>query len=100
MESLFIYLILEIGERRERESVLEKHQLVAFHMSQLGTQPATQARAMTGNRTGNLLVCRPALNALSHTSHGRIFDLLVGYFIYFWKICIKILQQKSIESTF
>ena len=37
--------------------------------------PATQACALTGNPTGNLLVHRSALNPLSHTSQGftRIF---------------------------
>ena len=38
--------------------------------SQLGTWPATQACALTGNRTGDPLVCKPALNPLSHTSQG------------------------------
>ena len=37
----------------------------------LGTWPATQAHALTGNRTGNLPVLRLALNALSHTSQGN-----------------------------
>ena len=36
----------------------------------LGTWPTTQACALTGNRTGDLLVHRPVLNPLSHTSHG------------------------------
>ena len=36
----------------------------------LGTWPATPACVLTGNRTGNLLVRRPALNPLSHTSQG------------------------------
>ena len=36
----------------------------------LGTWPATQACALTGNPTGNLLVCRLALNPRSHTSQG------------------------------
>ena len=36
----------------------------------LGTWPITQACALTGNRTGKPLVCRPALNPLSHTSQG------------------------------
>ena len=35
--------------------------------SQLGTWPATQACALTGNRTGNPLVCR-----LSHTSRDLL----------------------------
>ena len=38
----------------------------------LGTWPTTQACALTGNRTGDPLVCRPALNPLGHTSQGTI----------------------------
>ena len=37
----------------------------------LGTWPTTQACALTGNRTGDLLVHGPALNPLSHTSQGQ-----------------------------
>ena len=40
--------------------------------SRLGTWPATQACALTGNQTGDLLVRRPALNPLSHTSQGSV----------------------------
>ena len=36
----------------------------------LGTWPAVQACALTGNRMGDPLVCRPALKPLSHTSQG------------------------------
>ena len=36
----------------------------------LGTGPATQACALTGNGTSDFLVHRPALNPLSHTSQG------------------------------
>ena len=36
----------------------------------LGTWPATQACALTGNRTSYPLVHRLALNPLSHTSQG------------------------------
>ena len=47
-----------------------------------GPGPATQTCALTGNRTSNLLVCRPALNPLSHASQGLvhlfgIFSLLL-----------------------
>ena len=35
------------------------------------TWPATQACALTGNRTGNTLVHRPALNPLNHTSQAK-----------------------------
>ena len=40
---------------------------------QLGTWPATQAYALIGNQTSDLLVRRPALNPLSHTSQGWFF---------------------------
>ena len=36
----------------------------------LGTWPTTQARAPTGSQTGITLVCRLALNPLSHISQG------------------------------
>ena len=39
--------------------------MVASHM------PPAQVCALTGNRTSNLLVCKQALNPLSHTSQGR-----------------------------
>ena len=38
---------------------------------QLGTWSTTQACALTGNQTSDLLVHRPVLNPLSHTSWGR-----------------------------
>ena len=37
----------------------------------LRTWPATQACALTGDRTGDPLVCRLVLNPLSHTSQGE-----------------------------
>ena len=37
---------------------------------QLGTWPATQACALTGNQTSDLLVHKPVLNPLSYTSQG------------------------------
>ena len=37
----------------------------------LGTWPATQASALTGNGTGDPLVHRPMLHLLSHTSQGE-----------------------------
>ena len=37
----------------------------------LGTWPATQACALTGNQTGDPLVLRPELSPLSHTCQGR-----------------------------
>ena len=46
----------------------------------VGTWPATQACALTGNITGNPLVCRPAFSPLSHTSQGCSFLFLKNIF--------------------
>ena len=82
---LFIYLFVKIlviyfrERRREGEWEGEKPQWVrdrwsvASHTPLLGTWPATQACALTGNWMGDLLVCRPELSPLSHTSQG-LFD--------------------------
>ena len=47
---------------------------------QLGTWSATQARALTGDQNGSLLVRRPALNSLSHTIQGGMRT-----FVFFFK---------------
>ena len=41
----------------------------------LGAWPATQACALSGNRTSDPLVHRPALSPLSHTSQSKIIFL-------------------------
>ena len=70
----FIYLFLKRGREGKREG--EKHQcMVASHTSPLGTWSATQACALTGNWTGDPLVCRPGLNTLNDTSLGSFFIL-------------------------
>ena len=43
----------------------------------VGTRPATQAHALTGNGTGDPLVGRQALNPLSHTSQGYLLCILI-----------------------
>ena len=54
---LFIYLFLEIGERREKERGRNINAWLPLMWPPLGTWPATQACALTGNRTGDPLVC-------------------------------------------
>ena len=62
-----IYLfILDRGKGRERNITV----WLPLTCPLLGTWPATQACVLTGNWTGIPLVCRPALNPLSHTSQG------------------------------
>ena len=69
----FIYLFLE---RRERN--IDNINGLSLSHPQLGTWPATQACALTGNRTNSLSVFRLAFNPLSHTSQGWQFRLDLG----------------------
>ena len=70
----FIYLFLDRGREGERE----KHQcVVASHAPRTGDPAAAQACALAGNRTGDPLVCKPVLNSLSHTSQGKMLELLL-----------------------
>ena len=48
--------------------------------SLLGTWPATQACALTGNLTSDPLLPRLALNALSHTSQCSIYKVFTMTF--------------------
>ena len=64
---LFI-IFRERGREKERKRNINVWLPLMFPL--LGTWPATQACALTGNWTGDPLVRRPALNPLSHTSQG------------------------------
>ena len=66
MKILFIFR----GVRREKERERNIRMWLPLVGPLLGTWPATQACALTGNRTSDLLVCRWVLNPLSHTSQG------------------------------
>ena len=66
----FIYLLLERGEGKEKERERNINVWLPLACPQLGTWPANQACPLTGNQTGDSLVHRLALNALSHTSQG------------------------------
>ena len=70
---LFIYLFLDRGEGREKEKEGNINVWLPLTHSLLGTWPKTQACALTENQTGDPVVCRPALNPLSHTSQGAFF---------------------------
>ena len=65
-----MYLLLESGEGRETEREENTDVWLPLAHPQLEPRPATQACALTGNRTSDLLVRRPALNPPSHTSQS------------------------------
>ena len=75
----FIYLFLDRGEGRKREGERNINVWLPLTRPLLGTWPASQACALTDNRTGDCLVRRLALSPLSHTSHGspNIFFVFV-----------------------
>ena len=62
----FLFFKGERGEGREKERERNINAWLPLTHSPLGTQPTTQARALTGNRTVDCLVHRPAFNPLSH----------------------------------
>ena len=64
----FIYLFLEREKDRERNINV----WLPLVCPLLGTWPATQACALTGNGTSDPLVRRLVLNPLSHTSQGSM----------------------------
>ena len=67
----FIYLFLERGEGSEKERERNINVQLSLVLSLLRTRPITQACALTGYRTGGPLVCRLALDPLSHTSQVK-----------------------------
>ena len=74
---LFIYLFKiifvhfpESGEGKEKEGERNMDHLLPLTRPQPGTWPAAQACAPTENWTGDLSVCRPVPNPLSHISQG------------------------------
>ena len=58
-------------EGREKEREININVWLPLTHPLLGTWPAAQPCALTGNRTSNPLALRPALNSLSHTSQGK-----------------------------
>ena len=64
-----LFVFIERGGEREREERNINVCLPLMH-PQLGTWPTTQVCALTGNPTGDPLVCRPSLNPLSHARQG------------------------------
>ena len=71
------------GRKRGRKTSMCERNLdqLALACPLLGTWLATQACALTVNRTSDLSVRRPTLNPLSHTSQGRLwgFNTVLPY---------------------
>ena len=68
----FIYF-LERGEGKEKERARNISVWLPLTCPQLGTWPATQACALTGNQTGDPLVCWPTCNPLHQPGHTGLF---------------------------
>ena len=81
LNDVFIYLFLERGEGREKERERNINVWLPLTHSLLGTWPATQACALTGNWTGDPLVRRLVFNLLSHTNQDWFFFLRFYLFL-------------------
>ena len=73
---LFIYFYRDRkgGKKRRRQTATIERYIdqLPLKCPQPATWLATQACALMGNRTSNLLVHRPVLNPLSHTSQDQL----------------------------
>ena len=85
----FIYLFLERGKGREKDS---ERNMDMWNINQLtlacphpGTWPPTQACALTGNQTRDLSVCGRTPSPVSHTSQG---------FFNFFQCCFAVFNIK------
>ena len=81
---IFVYLFLEREEGREKGRARNISVWLLLPYPLLGTRPATQACALTGNRTSNPLVRRPMLNPLSHTCQGKVSFYYIALKYTFW----------------
>ena len=70
LKKILFILFLGRGEGREKEWERNISVWLSLVHPQLETWPATQACALTGNRTGDPLVHWLVQNSLSHTSQG------------------------------
>ena len=79
------------GEERDRNMNV----LLPLVHPRLGAWPAPQACALTGNWTSNPLVCRPALNPLSHTSQGKTSAFLSPGVMFFLACHVPLLSTEN-----
>ena len=72
---MYFYREVKGGRNRGRETSIRKKNMYWLPLAHplLGTWLATQACALIGNQTSDLLVRRPGLNPLSHISQGSTF---------------------------
>ena len=71
----FIYLFLERREGREKERERSISVWLLLMWPPLGTWPTTQACALTGNWTGNPLVC--SLHSIHWATPARSFEIFL-----------------------
>ena len=87
-----IYLFLERGESREEEREKIINVWLSLACPLLGTWPATQACALTGNQTGNLLVLRPVSPQSTEPHQPGLTVFISRRKITIWQIVDYIIQ--------
>uniref|UniRef100_K9IHL0 Putative secreted protein n=1 Tax=Desmodus rotundus TaxID=9430 RepID=K9IHL0_DESRO len=91
---IYYLFIFREGEGEEKERGRNISVWLPFKCPLLKTWPATQAFALTGNRTYDPLDCRPVLILLSHTSQG-----LCGLSFYFVDVSIAVQKIFSLIQS-
>ena len=90
----FICLFSHRGEGKEKKRERNINVWLPLMRPLLGTWPATQACALTGSRSSNPLILRPALNPLSHASQGSIWIYDARFSLSF-----KVLPKSSFQTS-
>ena len=93
---VFLRLYFTFGERGregEREGNIDVPEIPLAH-PQLGTWPTTQAWALAGDQTSDLLVHSSTLNPLSHASQGKTALIMNINSIYYFPLT-RVLPQLS-----
>ena len=69
-------MLIDFREREKHQLERERSISGLLHTLQLGTEPATQARALTRNQTHNLLACGTTLQPTEPHPPGLVYNFL------------------------
>ena len=86
------------GEREGEEHQCERETQVGClsHTPKPGTRPATQACALIGNRTSDLLLCEMTPNQMSHAGQSSI----IGFYLEIFLVTHSMSMDENLAHSF